>query len=88
MDQRPLGRTGIDCSRLGWGAFKIGRNAGAKFPSSYELPSRDEAIGIIHGMIDLGINLIDTAPSYGLSEERLGLALKDRRDEVILSTKI
>jgi aryl-alcohol dehydrogenase-like predicted oxidoreductase len=88
MDQRPLGRTGIDCSRLGWGAFKIGRNAGAKFPSSYELPSQDEAIGIIHGMIDLGINLIDTAPSYGLSEERLGLALKDRRDEVVLSTKI
>ena len=88
MDQRPLGKTGIDCSRLGWGAFKIGRNTGTKFPSSYDLPAEEEAVQIIHGMLDLGITLIDTAPSYGLSEERLGLALKDRRDEVILSTKI
>ncbi|MCH2152183.1 MAG: aldo/keto reductase [Phycisphaerales bacterium] len=88
MDQRPLGKTGINCSRLGWGAFKIGRNTGTKFPSSYELPSEEEAVELIHGMIDLGINLIDTAPSYGLSEERLGMAVKDRRDEVLLSTKI
>ena len=39
-------------------------------------------------MLDLGITLIDTAPSYGVSEVRLGKALDGRRDDVILSTKI
>lgn len=88
MDRRSLGSTGIECSRLGWGAFKIGRDQGTKFPEPYSVPSEEESIRIIHEMLDLGITLIDTAPSYGLSEERLGKALVDRRDEVVLSTKV
>ncbi|MBG83047.1 MAG: aldo/keto reductase [Phycisphaerae bacterium] len=88
MDCRTLGSTGIECSRLGWGAFKIGRDQGTKFPDDYVIPSEDESIRIIHGMLDMGINLIDTAPSYGLSEIRLGKALEGRRDGIILSTKV
>ncbi|MEE2908411.1 MAG: aldo/keto reductase [Planctomycetota bacterium] len=88
MDNRSLGSSKLNCSRLGWGAFKIGRNEGVKFPDGYDLPSEQEAIEIVHGMIGLGITYIDTAPSYGLSEERLGEALDGRRDEVILSTKV
>jgi len=43
---------------------------------------------LIHGAIDLGVNLIDTAPSYGRSERRIGAALRGRRDRVVLSTKL
>ncbi|MDG2424444.1 MAG: aldo/keto reductase [Phycisphaerales bacterium] len=88
MDNRSLGSTKLSCSRLGWGALKIGRNQGVKFPDDFELPSEEAAIDIVHGMLDLGINFIDTAPSYGLSEERLGKALEGKRDGVILSTKV
>ena len=84
MDHRQLGRTGLSCSRLGWGAFKIGRNTGTKFSRDYDLPSAAEAEAIIDSMLELGITLIDTAPSYGLSEERLGVALRNRREQVTL----
>jgi aryl-alcohol dehydrogenase-like predicted oxidoreductase len=88
VDQRALGSTGLTCSRLGWGAFKIGRTQGAKFPDDYALPTDEEAVAIVHAMLDLGITLIDTAPSYGCSEVRLGLALRQRRDDVMLVTKV
>ncbi len=53
-------------------------------------PSREEAIGIIHRALDLGINYIDTASSYGQgeSERRVGEALNGKRDKVFLATKI
>lgn len=88
MDRRALGRTGLEVTPIGYGAFKIGRNEGVKYPTGYDLPSDDEAARILHGVLDLGINLIDTAPAYGLSEERIGRALASRRDEFVLSTKI
>ena len=88
MDCRRLGSTEIDCSRLGWGAFKIGRDQGTKFPEGYLIPSEEDSMQIIDGMLELGITLLDTAPSYGLSEERLGKAIKGRRDDVILATKV
>lgn len=48
-----------------------------------------EAVRAVHAAIDLGINFFDVAPYYGrtLAEERLGVALKGRRDNVILATK-
>lgn len=88
VDLRPLGRTGLSVSPLGFGAFKIGRNVGIKYPSGYELPDEDEVRRLLDAVLDLGINLIDTAPAYGLSEERIGRALAARRDEFILSTKV
>lgn len=47
-----------------------------------------EAGRLLHSALDLGITLIDTARSYGLSEERIGRHLKSRRDEFVLSTKV
>ena len=41
-----------------------------------------------HGLLDLGINLIDTAPAYGLSESRIGNTLKGHRRRLVLSTKV
>ena len=88
MVKRRLGRSTIEVSPIGFGSFKIGRNTGVKYPQPYELPD-DDAVGrLIDGLLDLGINYIDTAPAYGLSEERLGTVLSGRRGDVVLSTKV
>lgn len=75
-------------SRLGFGSFKIGRNEGIKYPAGYALPTDDEVKTLLNGILDLGCNLIDTAPAYGLSEERIGRAIHHRRSEYVLSTKV
>jgi aryl-alcohol dehydrogenase-like predicted oxidoreductase len=85
---RRLGRSGLRVSPIGFGAFKIGRNVGAKYPDPYELPDEAAAERILNGVLDLGINLIDTAPAYGLSEERIGRGIGHRRGEFVLSTKV
>ena len=67
LARRPLGRTGLSLSLVGFGAFKIGRNIGIKYENSYALPSDDASNRLLHAVIDeLGINYIDTAPAYGL----------------------
>ncbi len=73
---------------LGWGAFKIGRNEGIKYPSGYDLPTDDESERLVHAVVDMGIGVVDTAPAYGLSEARLGSSLGPRRERVFLSTKV
>jgi aryl-alcohol dehydrogenase-like predicted oxidoreductase len=73
---------------IGFGAFKIGRNEGVKYPSGYALPTESEVERLLNGVLDLGINHIDTAPAYGLSEERIGKAIAHRRGEFVLSTKV
>lgn len=75
-------------TRLGFGSFKIGRNEGVKYPSGYSLPSDDEVAALLNGILDLGCNLIDTAPAYGISEERIGRAISHRRSDFVLSTKV
>jgi len=88
METRTLGRTGLEVSPIGFGAFKIGRNQKIKYPRPYDLPSDAEVERLLGGVLDLGINLIDTAPAYGISEERVGRFLSHRRDEFVLSTKV
>ena len=88
MELRPLGRTGLKISPIGFGAFKIGRNTKVKYPSSYELPDEATVGRLLNAVLDLGICYIDTAPAYGLSEERIGRALAHRRQEFVLSTKV
>ncbi len=88
MVRRPLGRTGLSVSPIGFGAFKIGRNQKTKYPDHYALPDADAVAALLHGVLDLGINYIDTAPAYGLSEQRIGDAIGGRRDEFVLSTKV
>src|SRR5688572_1875506 len=88
MTSRSLGRTGLDVSPIGFGAFKIGRNQNVKYTSGYDLPSDGAVDRLLNGVLDCGINLIDTAPAYGLSEERIGRAIAQRRDEFVLCTKV
>ena len=88
LPRRLLGSTGIEVSCLGFGSFKIGRNQGIKYPTGYELPTDEECRELLDGILSLGINLIDTAPAYGIAEERLGKILSDRRHEFVLSSKV
>lgn len=78
MQRRPLGATGLSVSVLGLGAGSIGD------PGLTE----SDAARLVHGAVDLGVTFIDTARSYGLSEERLGRHLGHRRGDVVLSTKV
>jgi aryl-alcohol dehydrogenase-like predicted oxidoreductase len=77
MIRRPLGSTGLEVSVLGFGAGPVG---------SPEL-SESQAEALLNGVLDAGINLLDTAPSYGQSEERIGRYLQGRRHQFVLSTK-
>jgi aryl-alcohol dehydrogenase-like predicted oxidoreductase len=85
---RPLGRTGFAVSPIGFGAFKIGRNQKTKYVTAYDLPSDDQVSALLDGLLELGINYIDTAPAYGTSEERIGRAISRRRSEFVLATKV
>jgi aryl-alcohol dehydrogenase-like predicted oxidoreductase len=85
--RRSLGRTGLTVSPVGFGAFKIGRNEGIKYADGYDLPDEEACARLLNEVLDLGIDLIDTAPAYGISEERIGRHLSGRRDQFMLSTK-
>ncbi len=88
MDQRQLGSQGPWVSTIGFGAFKIGRNLQTKYGTEYPLPDDAEVSRLLNGLLDRGVNYVDTAPAYGLSEERIGAAIAHRRAEYVLSTKI
>lgn len=75
-------------SPIGFGAFKIGRNESIKYPHAYDLPPEQDVHRLLNAVLDAGINVIDTAPAYGMSEERIGRAIAHRRDAFILSTKV
>ena len=88
MTPRPLGNTGLCITPIGFGAVKIGRAVGLKYPQPFELPDVKTVEKLLNGVLDLGVTYIDTAPAYGLSEERIGAAIAHRRDEFVLSTKV
>ncbi len=81
MELRPLGRTGVQVSKLCLGAMMFGQ---------WGNPDHDDSIRIIHAAMDAGINFIDTADIYsqGESEEIVAKALAGgKRDDVVLATK-
>ena len=78
MNARPLGASGISVSPVGLGAGRIGG------PETTDA----DVDRILGAALDAGVTLVDTARSYGLSEERLGRALVGRRDRFVLSTKV
>lgn len=76
-EARLLGRTGIAVPALGLGAGPLGDHALADA----------DAIRFVHAALERGVVLLDTAPSYGASEERIGRALVGRRDQAVIVTK-
>ena len=85
MHTRELGQTGIQVSPLGLGTVKFGRDQQVKYPWSFKIPDDQTVLELLSLSRDLGINLLDTAPAYGNSEERLGQLLSNRQDWVIVS---
>lgn len=80
---RTLGRTGVAVTQLGYGSM------GLRGPRTWGVRVVDEpaAEAFLHSVLDAGINFIDTAPDYGLAEERIGRYLSGRRDEFLIATK-
>lgn len=85
---RPLGSTGLMVSALGLGTVKLGRDQGVKYPNGFQIPDDDDAKMLLKLSRDLGINLIDTAPAYGRSEERLGPLLRGQRNDWVIVSKV
>ncbi|MCY1390121.1 Pyridoxal 4-dehydrogenase [compost metagenome] len=85
---RPLGSTGLSVSPLGLGTVKLGRDQGVKYPNGFTIPDDREARQLLDQARGLGINLIDTAPAYGRSEERLGPLLRGQRQDWVIVSKV
>jgi len=77
MEKRRLGKTDMDVSVLGFGGSEIG----------YEETSQETVADLLNSALDAGLNVIDTAECYRGSEEVIGRAISDRRDEYYLFTK-
>lgn len=75
LQKRKLGRTGLQVSIVGFGGTWISQL------------SMDKAVNVVQRAFELGINYFDTAKLDGDSEEKIGVALKDVRDECVLATK-
>jgi aryl-alcohol dehydrogenase-like predicted oxidoreductase len=86
MHYRPLGRHGITCSEIGFGAWAIGGAWGAQTDS--------DSLAALHRALDLGLNFLDTAAGYGNghSEQLIAQALRQRaaagkKESVFVATK-
>ena len=75
MEKVRLGKTGMMVSKLGFGGIPIQR------------VSEEEAVAVVRKCLDMGITFLDTANAYTTSEERIGKAIRGRRDEVVIATK-
>jgi aryl-alcohol dehydrogenase-like predicted oxidoreductase len=88
MEFAKLGSTGLEVSVLGLGTVKFGRSLGVKYPNPFAIPDDRQLLHILDCAADIGINLLDTAPAYGASEERLGQLLKKASGQWLVSTKV
>ena len=75
MEKVRLGRTNLIVTKLGWGGIPIQR------------ASEEEGTSVIRAVIEMGVDLLDTARSYTNSESRIGMALQNMNKPVILSSK-
>jgi aryl-alcohol dehydrogenase-like predicted oxidoreductase len=81
LEKRTLGRTGADIAVLAYGAMELrGRRGGPALADA-------EAGRLLNAAVDGGIDLIDTSPDYGRSEQLIGRYLARRRDEYFLASK-
>jgi aryl-alcohol dehydrogenase-like predicted oxidoreductase len=83
VNRRKLGRTGIEVSEIGYGAWGIGK-------TMWLGADDDESLRALNRAIDLGLTLIDTALGYGNghSEQLVGRVVRERPEEIVVATKI
>lgn len=81
LPKATLGRTGLEVTKLGYGAMEL------RGLEHFRRLSEREASALLNGVLDHGINYIDTSPDYGYSEEQIGQHLGARRSEFYIATK-
>jgi aryl-alcohol dehydrogenase-like predicted oxidoreductase len=83
VNRRPLGRTGLQVSEIGYGAWGIGK-------TMWLGADDEESLSALNRAVDLGLNLIDTALGYGdgHSERLVGQVVRERPEEIVVATKI
>lgn len=83
MIKRKLGRTDLEVTQLGYGSM------GLRGPRTWGVRVVDDESSdrFLNLVLDSGVNFIDTAPDYGVTEERIGRFISKRRDEFLLATK-
>lgn len=81
LPKSTLGRTGLEVTKLGYGAMEL------RGTDHFPRLSAGEASVLLNAVLDNGINYIDTSPDYGYSEELIGRHLAHRRDEFFLASK-
>lgn len=88
MRYRRFGRTGWRVSGLSLGTVELGMEYGLYAPDEEPVPGDADARRILLSAFERGVNLVDTAPDYGLAEARLGAALTEWRGPVHVATKV
>ena len=81
LPESTLGRTGLKVTKLGYGAMEL------RGTDHFPRLSPAEAAAILNGVLDHGINYIDTSPDYGYSEQLIGEHIAHRRGEYYLASK-
>jgi aryl-alcohol dehydrogenase-like predicted oxidoreductase len=83
VNQRSLGRSGLQVSEIGYGAWGIGK-------SMWLGAEDDESLAALNRAIDLGVTLIDTALGYGEghSEQLVGRVVRERSEDIVVASKI
>ncbi|MGB1272405.1 MAG: aldo/keto reductase [Endozoicomonas sp.] len=91
LEPKRIAGTTISVSPMGFGTVKFGRNQGVKYPQRFSLPDDRQALDLLLLASELGMNLLDTAPAYDTSEERLGALFaqnKGLRDQWVICSKV
>ncbi|USE35367.1 aldo/keto reductase [Endozoicomonas sp. SCSIO W0465] len=91
LGRKRIAGTDLDVSPLGFGTVKFGRDQGVKYPEHFAIPDDREMANLLTLAHDLGMNLLDTAPAYGTSEERLGQLFaryKGLRKQWVICSKV
>jgi aryl-alcohol dehydrogenase-like predicted oxidoreductase len=88
MRYRELGETGLQVSEVSLGTVEIGMPYGIAENGKVSASDEVQAVRLLNYALDRGINFIDTARAYGESEAIIGRALRSRRREFILASKV
>jgi aryl-alcohol dehydrogenase-like predicted oxidoreductase len=88
MNQRQLGNTTLKASEIALGTVEIGLDYGIPTDGYNRRPEEKDAARFLNEALDVGITFLDTAHAYGTSEEIIGRALKHRRNDYVLATKL
>ena len=88
MNYKPLGNTGLQVSEIALGTAEIGMDYGFRGSVHYHPPGIEESIRLLCRAVDSGINLIDTARVYGISEQLVGKALQEMHTRPYILSKV